>query len=122
MCFNCVCQHFGVDVGEESYLEFSANISSLGETLTIQETGINFSVAGFNADLKRILMPFVIDVYLPSGLLIVISWIGFVIPADKIPGRMALLVTILLMLINLEVQVNLKQVSQTSMHLITQRD
>ena len=29
------------------------------------------------------------------------SFIGFLIPADKVPGRMALLVTIFLMLVNI---------------------
>ena len=41
-----------------------------------------------------------LNVYLPTSLLVVASWIGFFVPADMIPGRMALLVTILLMLIN----------------------
>ena len=39
--------------------------------------------------------------YLPTGLLVMISWISFFIPPDIVPGRMALLVTIFLMIINL---------------------
>ena len=39
--------------------------------------------------------------YLPTGLLTMTSFIGFLIPADKVPGRMALLVTIFLMLVNI---------------------
>ena len=36
-----------------------------------------------------------------SGLLVASSWISFVIPPDVIPGRMALLITLLLALVNL---------------------
>lgn len=59
-----------------------------------------FSVSGFVLDLKRISTPFLTNTYFPTGLLTAISFIGFVIPVDIVPGRMALLVTILLMLVN----------------------
>ena len=58
-------------------------------------------MAGFNIHLKRILVPYILNVYLPSGLLVAASWISFFVPPDIVPGRMALLVTILLMLINI---------------------
>ena len=41
------------------------------------------------------------NTYLPTGLLTLASFIGFVIPVDMVPGRMALLVTIFLMLVNI---------------------
>ena len=36
-----------------------------------------------------------------SGLFVVVSWISFVVPPEVIPGRMALLVTIFLVLVNI---------------------
>ena len=60
----------------------------------------HFSVSGFVLDLERLPTPYLINIYFPSGLLTIISFIGFVIPVDIVPGRMALLVTIFLMLIN----------------------
>merc|ERR1719507_2345718 len=42
-----------------------------------------------------------ITYYLPSGLFVVVSWISFMVPPDIIPGRMALLVTLFLVLVNI---------------------
>ena len=36
-----------------------------------------------------------------SGLFVVVSWISFVVPPDIIPGRMALLITLFLVLVNI---------------------
>ena len=41
------------------------------------------------------------NTYLPTFLLTMISFIGFLIPVDAVPGRMALLVTTFLMLVNI---------------------
>ena len=38
---------------------------------------------------------------LSSGLFVVVSWISFVVPPDVIPGRMALLITLFLVLVNI---------------------
>ena len=39
--------------------------------------------------------------YLPSGLFVVVSWVSFLIPPEVVPGRMALLVTLFLVLTNI---------------------
>ncbi len=57
-------------------------------------------MTGFEISLVRILNPFLFNAYMPSGILVVASWISFFIPPEIVPGRMALLVTTLLMLIN----------------------
>ena len=44
---------------------------------------------------------YIITYYLPSGLFVIVSWISFLIPFDVIPGRMTLLVTLFLVLINI---------------------
>ena len=61
----------------------------------------NYSVAGFEIRLKRRSDAILINTYLPCMMLLLISFIGFFIPVDMIPGRMALLVTIFLMLVNI---------------------
>ena len=61
----------------------------------------NTSLSGFTAILKRSPTPFLMNTYLPTALLTFASFIGFLIPVDMVPGRMALLVTIFLMLVNI---------------------
>ena len=56
---------------------------------------------GLDVTLTRNPSPFYTNTYLPTILLTIISFIGFVIPVDMVPGRMALLVTIFLMLVNI---------------------
>ena len=60
-----------------------------------------FSLAGFYVTMERSPTPYYMNVYLPTALLTITSLIGFLIPAEVIPGRMALLVTIFLMLVNI---------------------
>lgn len=61
----------------------------------------NHSLAGIIVSLTRVPYPFFINTYLPTTILTLISFIGFVIPVDKVPGRTALLVTVFLMLVNI---------------------
>ena len=61
----------------------------------------NYSLSGFTAILARSSTPHLLNTFLPSGLLTVASFIGFLIPPEMVPGRMALLVTIFLMLVNI---------------------
>merc|ERR1719481_1747419 len=39
--------------------------------------------------------------YLPSGMFVIVSWISFLIPPDIVPGRMTLLITVFLVLVNI---------------------
>ena len=52
-------------------------------------------------EMMRRRTPVLLQVYLPSGLFVIVSWISFLIPMDVIPGRMALLVTLFLVLVNI---------------------
>merc|ERR1719320_1777323 len=61
----------------------------------------NFSLSGFEMVLTRYVSTYIITYYLPSGLCVIVSWISFLIPMDVIPGRMALLVTLFLVLVNI---------------------
>lgn len=84
-------------------LDYSVDVIQLDENdflLDYGELG-NFSVAGFEMILHRHVSHYLITYYLPSGLFVVVSWISFVVPPDVIPGRMALLITLFLVLVNI---------------------
>ena len=75
-------------------------------TMFMETRGSNetFALSGFRIIFKRSRGPYLLNVYLPTGLLTFISFIGFHIPVDIVPGRMALLVTIFLMFVNISAQ------------------
>ena len=58
------------------------------------------SCVGFTMNMKRYASKYFINHYLPSIVFVIVSWVSFIIPIDIVPGRMALLITILLVLIN----------------------
>ena len=106
----------------ESILDYEVEIANLREEDTFYlpaETG-NYSVAGFEMVLNRKVAHYMITYYLPSSLFVVVSWASFLIPSDdiqvgrilatsvltrantlKLQGRMALLVTLFLVLVNI---------------------
>ena len=59
------------------------------------------TLTGFEFVLTRHWTKYIIYNYFPSCLFVGISWISFVVPIEAIPGRMALLVTLLLVQINI---------------------
>ena len=84
-------------------LDYSIQINSLSakDSLLMFDGLGNFSLAGFELVLQRYVSTYIITYYLPSGLFVIVSWISFLIPMDVIPGRMALLVTLFLVLVNI---------------------
>ena len=80
---------------------FDVEFMALTDTTYVTRTSETFSMAGFDITMKRSPIPYYMNVYLPTGLLTITSLIGFLIPPDIVPGRMALLVTIFLMLVNI---------------------
>ena len=65
------------------------------------KNSLAYNKYGFNIHLQRKVTPFLLNYYFPTGQLVVISWISFFIPCHMIPGRMALLVTVLLTIVNI---------------------
>jgi hypothetical protein len=61
----------------------------------------NFSVSGLQINLKRKYKSFILKSHLPTLTLVIISGISFFVPPEIVPGRMALLITTFLMLINI---------------------
>ena len=62
---------------------------------------MTYSFSGVEMKLKRNMQKYLYIYYLPSGLFVVVSWVGFLIPPEVVPGRMAMLITLFLVLINI---------------------
>jgi len=84
-------------------LDYDISITTLAPEDSVLDYGAlgNFSLSGFEMVLTRYVSTYIITYYLPSGLFVIVSWISFLIPMDVIPGRMALLVTLFLVLVNI---------------------
>jgi len=61
----------------------------------------NFSVVGIEIRLTREYQMYLLKSYLPTFVLVLMSGISFKIPGEAIPGRMTLLITIFLVLVNI---------------------
>jgi hypothetical protein len=86
----------------KSILDYQITINDLRPDQThYMALGMNYSVAGFEMILQRKMSFYIVTYYLPSGLFVVVSWISFLVNPEVIPGRMTLLVTIFLVLINI---------------------
>ena len=62
---------------------------------------LNLSSTGLELLLTRNKLKYIPLYYLPSGLFVVVSWVSFLIPPEIVAGRMALLITLFLVLINI---------------------
>jgi len=60
-----------------------------------------YSACGFQVKLQRKQMQYVVQVYLPSAMFVIVSWVSFLVKPEVVPGRMAMLVTLFLVLINI---------------------
>ncbi len=67
---------------------------------------ITYSNTGYKIYLRRWLLPYIFNIYLPTGILVLISFISFAVPGDQVPGRMALIITVFLMLVNISMSLN----------------
>ena len=86
----------------KSILDYRIHFKALRpEDTHYMAIGMNYSTAGFEIILSRKMSFYIITYYLPSGLFVVISWISFLINPEVIPGRMTMLVTLFLVLINI---------------------
>ena len=61
----------------------------------------NFSTNGVSMKLTRHKLKYFTVYYLPSGMFVVVSWTSFLIPPEIVAGRMSMLVTLFLVLINI---------------------
>ncbi len=62
--------------------------------------GMRMSYSGWRVLLRRKLHLHVSEVYFPTAIYVALSWLSFLVAPEVVPGRMALLVTLLLVLVN----------------------
>ncbi|CAB4056186.1 unnamed protein product [Lepeophtheirus salmonis] len=84
-------------------LDYSMSMDLLREEDRILEYGAlgNYSITGIEINFIRHKLKYLYVYYLPSGLFVVVSWASFLIPPEIVPGRMAMLITLFLVLINI---------------------
>ena len=87
----------------KTILDYTVQVGplKLEDTLFSWAGAGNYSITGFEMELKRNSLKYLINYYLPSGLFVIVSWTSFLIPPEMVPGRMTLLVTLFLVLINI---------------------
>ena len=64
-------------------------------------TFYGMSLSGFHVGLQRKTTVYIYTYFLPCSLMVLVSWVSFAVPTESVPGRLGLLLTLLLMLINL---------------------
>ena len=90
------------DTFKQKNIQHSVRLTSLPiQNRTVSLVSGNYAVCGFSIHLTRKRMQNFVQIYMPSFMFVVASWISFVVKPDIVPGRMALLVTILLVQLNL---------------------
>ena len=90
----------GTDMNQDVKFDFFVEELTADEFYFL-ETNETFSRSGFTLIMERSPTPFFMNTYIPTALLTLSSFIGFLIPVDMVPGRMAVLVTTFLMLVNI---------------------
>ena len=90
---------------KDRYYHVSTNYKKVGLMINITFFGENNVVrgksVGFHIAMSRLKTPFFLKYYIPSIAIVIVSEIGFMVPLTAIPGRVALLVTNFLTLVNL---------------------
>ena len=74
---------------------------NISTTLFDQNTGLGNNLIGINIQMNRKLASFMLQYYIPCIAIVLVSQVSFVIPVHAIPGRVALLVTLFLTMVNL---------------------
>ena len=69
-------------------------------------TAGNYSVTGFEVTLRRKMSHYIITYYFPAMMFVSVSWISFLVPPESVPGRMTILVTVFLVLVNIFNNIN----------------
>lgn len=99
----------------ERRLQHSLQFQNLSEEkATIQLRSGIYAACGFEIHLDRKHEPLIWQVYLPCCLFVIVSWISFIIDPLVIPGRMSLLVILLLVSNNVFNQVKSTSPSEGS--------
>ena len=101
----CTSEH-RYDSATQSMLHHKIDIQPLPSKLLVFDWGgQKWATCGFNISLHRTRVQNIFEVYLTCTLLVIVSWISFIIPPSVVPGRMGLLVITFLTLINMFIEV-----------------
>ena len=93
---------YEADKGSDRIPQYWITIEKLPSRLnTTMYFETEYATCGFNLVLVRSKRQIFFQVYLTTTLLVIVSWVSFAIQPDIVPGRMGLLVTIFLVLINI---------------------
>ena len=69
------------------------------ENMTIGKVAVPMFT--WKIEMERILMPYIVKSFIPTTLIVMVSWTSFLVSPDCVPGRSGLLVTLLLVLITI---------------------
>ena len=93
---------FAYTVENQRNLQHHVDITDLApENRYVGVQGNRFAMCGFTINLHRNRVQIFFQVYLTCILFVIVSWASFIINPEVVPGRMGLLVTIFLVLINI---------------------
>ena len=84
-----------------TFKTFSGHYAACGFQVSLQRKQMQYQIQVITHNLYSFLSSFKCQVYLPSFMFVVTSWVSFLIKPEVVPGRMALLVTLFLVLINI---------------------
>jgi len=94
--------HFMYTGKRQRSLQYDITIEQLPDKYQIVKLHSgHYAACGFQIRLERKQMQYIVQVYLPSVMFVIVSWVSFLIKPEVVPGRMALLVTLFLVLINI---------------------
>ncbi|XP_023330425.1 gamma-aminobutyric acid receptor subunit alpha-2-like [Eurytemora carolleeae] len=94
--------HFIYDAERQRSLQHFIQIEDIPEKYrSVRLPSGEYAACGFQVRLQRKKMQYIVQVYLPTSLFVIVSWVSFLIKPEVVPGRMALLVTLFLVLINI---------------------
>ena len=94
--------YYEFDEERQRSLQYFTTITPLSERdQNVTLPSGNYAACGFTIKLRRMRMQNLIQVYVPSTMFVMVSWVSFLIKPEIIPGRMALLITLFLVLINI---------------------
>ena len=93
---------FFYDETTQRHLQYSITLDKLPkkyQTYSIRKNFV-YKTCGFNIILSRERSQIFFQVYLTSAMFVIVSWLSFIIKPEVVPGRIALLVTTFLVLVN----------------------
>ena len=88
--------------GAKTNLDYYYTLKGFEENVTFVGSGLEWTspMVGFELTLERHYIKHMWSYYFPTMIFVMVSWVSFMIPPEVIPGRMALLITLLLVLVN----------------------